>query len=123
MKTQGIKELQNKRTASNKMDIFPKMKPKTQSMEERLFEILEESCGLFKDRDGKWRESGEGYNTDFEPKMKRLLDLISQARKEDKKKLKKNIGQLRQWLNERGSRDLITNEELEVWLFEKRSNK
>lgn len=52
-----------------------------------------------------------------------LESTISQTKQElieeSNLELKHKIGMLRQWLNERTSRDLITNEDLEVWLLEK----
>lgn len=37
---------------------------------------------------------------------------------EEREELKHNIGQLRQWLNERSSGDLLTNKDLEIWLLQ-----
>jgi hypothetical protein len=39
--------------------------------------------------------------------------------KDQNNQLKQNIGQLRQYLNERTSADLITNEEIEVFILNK----
>lgn len=38
------------------------------------------------------------------------------------KEIKFKIGMLRQWLNERGSKKLVTNKEIEHWLFEQESS-
>ncbi len=45
------------------------------------------------------------------------------ARQEGIEEAKKNVGQLRQWLNERNSKELITNKEIEYWLFDELKKK
>ena len=45
---------------------------------------------------------------------------LARARKEERERIKANIGLLRQWLNERLEHDrLLTNEDLETWLLSK----
>ena len=49
-----------------------------------------------------------------------LADELARARKEERERIKANIGLLRQWLNERLEHDrLLTNEDLETWLLSK----
>lgn len=48
---------------------------KNKELEKKLFEILEDECGLFIDKKGKWRGSGEGMNWDFELIKNKLLKL------------------------------------------------
>ena len=45
-----------------------------------------------------------------------ISKLIHQAKQEERERIKKNIGQLRQWLNERTEDRLITNEDIETFL-------
>ena len=48
-----------------------------------------------------------------------IFEIIYQAKKEEKEKILKNVGLLRQWLNERtDSMELITNKDIETFLNE-----
>lgn len=47
-----------------------------------------------------------------------LARLLQKAREEEREQLKIKIGMLRQWLNERNTSNLVTNEELEAWLLD-----
>ncbi len=51
-----------------------------------------------------------------EDELTKALDQTQQA---TIKQIKINIGFLRQWLNERTSDKLLTNEDLETWLLDK----
>ena len=51
----------------------------------------------------------------------KVLQLFYTKMEDEKQKLKKNIGQLRQWLNEDRIKDadkFVTNEQIELWLVE-----
>lgn len=48
-----------------------------------------------------------------------ILALVDDKMQEREDKLKQNIGMLRQFLNERTSDKLLTNEDLEIWLLQK----
>jgi len=47
---------------------------------------------------------------------KEISKALKQQREEERKELKKNIGALRQYLNERMSEKLITNDEIETFI-------
>ncbi len=52
--------------------------------------------------------------------VSKFSSLIEQTRKEQREKMRKNIGMLRQWLNERPNKNLVTNDEIEYWLYEEK---
>ncbi len=54
-----------------------------------------------------------------EKQLKPFLDLLDKTQQATIKQIKINIGFLRQWLNERTSDKLLTNEDLETWLLDK----
>ena len=53
-------------------------------------------------------------------KEKRIVEysikIVKRAKQEERERIKQNIGQLRQWLNERTEDRLITNEDIETFL-------
>ena len=54
---------------------------------------------------------------DFSKKMnKALFETENQDKQEERERILKNIGQLRQWLNERTEDGLITNKDIETFL-------
>lgn len=52
----------------------------------------------------------------MDEELKQLRRAIHQAKQEERERIKQNIGQLRQWLNERTEDRLITNEDIETFL-------
>jgi hypothetical protein len=46
-----------------------------------------------------------------------IKKMIRKAKLEEKNRIKINIGFLRQWINEKPSNLLVTNEHIEEWLF------
>lgn len=48
--------------------------------------------------------------------MPTINAIIQKAKQEERGRIRKNIGQLRQWLNERTEDRLITNEDIETFL-------
>ena len=47
-----------------------------------------------------------------------IVSALLSARAEERKRIQKNIGMLRQWLNEKDKELLVTNEMIEMWLFQ-----
>ena len=50
----------------------------------------------------------------------KLHEVEAKAKREERELVKVNIGYLRQWINEISTTHLVTNEEIEEWLFTKR---
>lgn len=50
-----------------------------QEKSKEIFNIFEESSGLYITKSGKWRTSGGGYNFDFEKERKKIENTLANA--------------------------------------------
>jgi len=87
-------------------------------MENESLEIIiseNESYSIYDDGVFYSHQSDKNENpTDIPQYLFELRDFVQEC---ERKKIKKNIGQLRQYLNERTSDKLVTNKELETFLI------
>ena len=58
-----------------------------------------------------------GGSYDLDAAVEEIFNLMKQARRETLEKVEANIGFLRQWLNEKPKDRLVTNKDIEYWLF------
>ena len=82
----------------------------------RVNKVVEELLTLFTKEREKWLKN---MTLLAQPFIKaRIMYEIDKEKESWLKQLKINIGCLRQYLNERNSKELITNKELELWILD-----
>jgi hypothetical protein len=82
--------------------------------QKRIEEIMEKYA------DEEYLNSEENGNYKTDRHIKKMVALLQEVRSEERKRIRKNIGFLRQYLNEdriTNDKKMVTNETLELWLF------
>lgn len=78
----------------------------------KLYNIVDSFLVEAQDQEGNYR-SLDRLNQD----RHLVVESLNQLFELEHEKIRQNIGMLRQWLDERTSKELITNEEIEHWLI------
>ena len=96
---------------------------KQSSWEDTLEKLFEPTGRWYIAHGRDYRAIGSGGKT-WEDQHKIIKSFISstiqEAWEEEREKIKQNIGFLRQWLNEKPESLLVTNEHIELWLFDEK---